>query len=328
MRGSSRQPTRRQAIRMGLLAGAGLAVGRLPLNAHLERAAEQAQLPLITKPIPSTGELIPVVGIGTNEYGVDTPEEIARLCDVLHKLSELEGKVVDSARIYGRSEEVIGECVKEIGNRDELFIVTKFNLRGGRGGEQAGTTPDPKVGLELAFERLQMDMIDAMLVHNLAGTETLLPLMREMKQAGRFRYIGVSTSSDNAYDRLIELMQSEQLDFIQVDYSVGNRTSADRVLPLAAELGLAVMINVPFGGRQATVLQEVGDRPLPDFAADVDCTSWAQLFLKYVVSHPAVTVVIPGTTRVEHAIDNNGAARGRLPDEAMRSRIEEAYDAF
>lgn len=316
----NRHPSRRDAIRIGLAAGVGLSLGRLPLSAQLARLSAQQQLPLITKKIPSTGEALPVVGIGTNRFSVSTPEEKKPLCDVLRKLSELGGKVVDTARGYGSSELVIGECVKEIGNRDKLFIVTKYSI--GR-----NATGDPKEGLDQAFTRLQMDRLDVMMVHNLGGTDTLLPLMREYKEAGKFKYIGISISSDNSYAPMMEYMRSGVLDFIEVDYSIGNRNSEQQVLPLAQEKGLAVLVNVPFGGRRATVLQEVAGQALPAWAKEFDATSWPQVFLKYVVSHPAVTAVIPGTTKVEHAIDNNGAARGRLPDAAMRKRIEEFYDS-
>jgi aryl-alcohol dehydrogenase-like predicted oxidoreductase len=330
--------TRREAIRAGLLAGAGLAVARLPLSAQIERAAWQAQLALVTKPIPVSGEQIPVVGVGTNAYSVTAAEDIAARCEVLRTLSENGGKVVDTARQYGRSEEVIGQCVREIGNRDRLFIVTKLSMgdlgggRGGRGGAggggAAGGPAEARAGLELAFSRLQTPMIDVMLVHNLGGPETLLPIMREMKQAGRFRYIGISTSSDGSYAALAQLMEREALDFVQVDYSIGNRSAAERILPIAQDRGIAIMTNVPFGGRRATVLQEVGSTPLPDWAAEINATSWAQVFLKYLVSHPAVTVAIPGTTQARHMIDNLGAARGVLPDAAMRRRIEQYYDSI
>lgn len=313
--------SRRDAIRLGLFAGAGLAFGNRALSAQIDNLVLQQQLPLITKPVPKTGEQIPVVGIGTNRFSVNTPEEAAPLCDVLRKLSELGGKVVDTARQYGRSEEVIGDCVKKIGNRNSLFIATKYSTS-----DRAGV--DPKVALVDAFTRLQMDRIDLMMVHNLGGTETLLPLMRELKQEGKFRYLGISTSSDRQYPALMEIMRNEPLDFIEVDYSIGNRNAEETILPLAQERGMAVLVNVPFGGRRATVLQEVAGKPLPDFAKEIDATSWAQLFLKYLVSHPAVTAAIPGTTRVEHAIDNNGGARGRLPDAAMRKRIEQAYDSI
>jgi aryl-alcohol dehydrogenase-like predicted oxidoreductase len=316
----NRHPSRREAIRIGLAAGVGLSLGRLPLSAQLGTLHAQQQLPLITKKIPSTGEMLPVVGIGTNRFGVSTPEEKKPLCDVLRKLSELGGKVVDTARGYGSSEVVIGECVKEIGNRDKLFIVSKYSIGRGAAG-------DPKAALEEAVSRLQMDKLDVMMVHNLGGTDTLLPLMREMKEAGRFKYIGISISSDNSYAPMMEYMKSGVLDFIEVDYSIGNRNSEEQVLPLAQEKGIAVLCNVPFGGRRATVLQEMAAVPVPAWTKEFDATSWAQVFLKYVVSNPAVTAVIPGTTKVEHAIDNHGAARGRLPDAAMRKRIEEAYDA-
>jgi aryl-alcohol dehydrogenase-like predicted oxidoreductase len=325
---SSRQPSRREAIRMGLAAGMGLSIGRLPLSGQpLEMLEYQAQLPLVTKPIPSTGERLPVVGIGTNRYSVNTPEQIAPLCDVLRKLSELGGKVVDTARGYGRSEEVIGGCVKEIGNRDQLFIATKFSLGGGRrGGAEAGPPPDPRTLLDLAFTRLQMDKIDLMMVHNLGGTETLLPLIRAHKQAGRMRYTGVSTSSDNAYETLIALMEKESLDFIQVDYSLGNRNAAERILPMARDKGIGVLINTPFDGRGGGLLQRLAGKPLPDMAREIDCTTWAQVCLKYVVSHPAVTAAIPGTTKVDHVIDNNVATRGRMPDEAMRRALEQHFN--
>ncbi|CAN5728707.1 aldo/keto reductase [soil metagenome] len=320
--------SRRDALRYGVLAGAGLALGRLPLNAiqldalHLN-ALQLSQLPLVTKPIPSTGEQIPVIGTGTNRYSTTESERIAQLTEVLKTIADRGGKVVDTARSYGSSEVVIGEALRRNGNRDSLFIATKFSIGGGGGGGQ-----DPRAGLELAFSRLGIDMIDLMMVHNLSGTDTLMPIMRELKQAGRFRYLGVSTSSDNAYGRLEDLMRREPLDFIQVDYSIGNRTAAERILPLAQERGMAVMLNVPFGGRGGTVLQEVGDRPIPAWAAEFDATTWPQIFLKYLVSHPAVTVAIPGTTQVAHAIDNNAAARGRMPDAAMRRRIEQFYDAL
>lgn len=321
MTDSNRHPSRREAIRIGLAAGVGLTLGRSPLSAQLARFTAAQQLPLITKPIPRTGEALPVVGVGTNQYGNTPPEQLR---EVLAKLAELGGKVVDTARGYGRSEEVIGELVEQIGNRKQLFLATKYSV-GGRGG---AAPVDPKAGLQEAFARLRTGTVDLMMVHNLGGTETLLPLMKEFKQAGTFRYLGVSTSSDQQYPALIELMKREPLDFIEVDYSIGNRNAEQEVLPLAQERGMAVLINVPFGGRRATVLQEVSGQTLPDWAKEFDAGSWPQLFLKYVVSHPAVTAVIPGTTKLAHVIDNHGAARGRLPDAAMRKRIEQLYDAL
>jgi len=322
----NRHPSRRDAIRTGLAAGLGLTITRLPASAQLARLGFQAQLPLITKKVPKTGEALPVVGIGTNQFSVSTPEEIAPLRDVLRRMPELGLKVVDTARGYGRSEEVIGQAVKEIGNRGQLFLATKFSV-GGRGGAAPPSAEQAKAGLDEAFTRLQTDKIDLMMVHNLGGTEILMPLMLELKQAGRFRYVGISTSSDNQYEPLIAAMNSLPLDFIEVDYSIGNRNAEQQILPLALEKGMAVLVNVPFGGRRATVLQEMAGQQLPDFAKEVGATSFAQLFLKWIVSHPAVTTAIPGTRQVAHLEDNAGAARGMLPDAAMRRRIEQFYDA-
>lgn len=317
--------SRRHAIRVGLAAGAGiLTTSRLPLHAAHPAWSQQ---PLVTRAIPSTGEELPVVGLGTNRFSTEDPERIAVLREVLRTLSDQGAKVVDTARGYGRAEEVIGGAVKEIGNRDRLFIATKYSVRGGRGGE-AVEAPDPRAGLDEAFTRLQMKTIDLMMVHNLGGTDTLMPVMMEMKQEGLFRYVGASTSSDRQYEDMIAAMKAQPFDFIQVDYSVGNRNAAEQILPLAADRGIAVLVNVPFGGRRGSVFNAVGDRPLPEWAAEIDCNSWAQVFLKYVVSHPAVTVAIPGTTNPEHLIDNVGASRGVLPNAAMRKRIEEFFEAL
>jgi len=323
----NRHPSRRDAIRAGLAAGLGLTLGPLSASAQRTGPGAWAQQPLITRKIPKTGEALPVVGIGTNQFGVSTPEEVAPIRDTLRRMSDLGLKVVDTARGYGRSEEVIGEALQEIGNRDRLFLATKYSL-GGRPGAAGAAQPDPKAGLEQAFARLQTDKVDLMMVHNLGGTETLMPHMLELKQAGRFRYVGISTSSDNQYQPLVQAMNTLPLDFIEVDYSIGNRNAEQQILPLAQEKGIAVLVNVPFGGRRATVLQEVAGQQLPDFAKEIGATSFAQLFLKYIVSNPAVTAVIPGTRRVQHLEDNAGAARGTLPDAALRKRIEQFYDGL
>jgi len=314
--------SRRDVLRAGVAASVGLAFGQVPLHALNVRPRTWQQLPLITKPIPATGERLPVVGIGTNRFGVETEEEAIPLREVLRRLPELGGSVVDTARGYGRSEEVIGRAMTELGNRDSLFIATKYNT----GGRNAGVAA--RAGLEQAFARLRTDTIDLMMVHDLGGTAELLPLMRELKQAGQFRYVGMSTSSDSQYGQIAAVMRSEPLDFIEIDYSLGNRAAAETMLPLAQERGIAVLINVPFGGRRASVFQELGSRPLPGWAAEFDATSWAQVVLKWIVSHPAVTATIPGTRSVAHLVDNQAAARGRLPDAAMRRRIEAYYDAL
>jgi aryl-alcohol dehydrogenase-like predicted oxidoreductase len=180
--------------------------------------------------------------------------------------------------------------------------------------------------MEESLKRLRTDHIDLMQVWNLSSPDVLLPLIDEWKAAKRIRYSGVTTSNRGQYDQLETLMKKYKLDFIQVDLSIDNRASQDRLLPLAAERGMAVLVNLPFG--RSRVFERVRGKPLPDWARDLDATSWPQLFLKYIVGHPAVTTVIPGTEKVEYLIDNLGAARGRLPDAAARKRIEAYYDAL
>jgi aryl-alcohol dehydrogenase-like predicted oxidoreductase len=309
--------TRRDALKLGALAGTGLALHQ-PL---LAAAAESAPLPLITKPIPSTGEKLPVIGLGTNAYGVTSPEDLAARKDVLRRMPELGGTVVDTAPGYGRSEEVIGTLVSEIGNRDKLFFATKVTAP--NGDVAAG-----KAMLEESFRRLRTDRIDLIEVHNLSGTEVIMPVLLEMKAAKKIKYLGVTTSNDGQHTTLAALMRKYRLDFIQVNYSLGDRESAQEILPLAQERGAAVLLNIPFGGRRGSLFSRVSDRPLPDFASEIQVSTWGQFFLKYAVSHPAVTCAIPGTTKVAHLEDNQRAGRGRLPDAAMRAQMEKFWDGL
>jgi diketogulonate reductase-like aldo/keto reductase len=225
--------------------------------------------------------------------------------------------VVDTARGYGDAEIVIGKLLAELGNRDKIFLATKTPNKG-----------DIKQGaaeLEEALGRLQTQRIDLLQIHNLYGIDQLFPLLQEWKQAKKIRYIGVTTSRDEQYPILRDAIAKLPLDFIQVDYSIENRGAEDQILPMAKDKGMAVLVNVPLGGRGGNVLSKVADRKLPEWAADIDVTSWAQLLLKYDISHPAVTAVIPGTTKLSHLQDNQLAARGRLPDAAMRKRIEQYW---
>lgn len=310
--------TRRETLQAGAAVAAGLALGGLaPAGGK-----EQSRLAPITKPIPSTGERLPVIGLGTNQYSVQTPEEMAGLQQVLETMARLGGSVIDTARMYGRSEEVIGELLQRMGNRERFFISTKTPL----GGELRA----PDVEIQTSFDRLKVDKIDLMLIHNLHGLDQLMPAFIRAKEQGRVRYIGMSTSTDEQYTGQMEGMKRYPLDFIQVDYSIANRGAADAILPLAQERKMGVLVNVPFGGRRgaAAIFAKVAQRQLPDWAAAIDASSWAQVFLKYVVSHPAVTVAIPGTTRVSHLVDNQGAGRGRLPDAAMRREMERYWDSL
>jgi aryl-alcohol dehydrogenase-like predicted oxidoreductase len=307
--------TRREVMKAGLAAGAGLMLGDLELQAWF------AEGDLITKAIPSSGEKIPVIGLGTNQYGAQTPEEMAPRRAVIKRLAELGGKVIDTAPAYGRglAEPAIGQMVGELGSRDKLFLATKVTARDND--LEAG-----KKMLEDSFRFLKTDKIDLMQVHNLAGADVLLPVLAEWKKGGRFRYIGITTSSDNQYEGMEATMKKFPMDFIQVDYGVNNRNAEERIFPLAQEKGISVLTNIPFGGRRGSILGTLTKQPLPGFAAEIGCKSWAQVCLKYNVSHPAVTCAIPGTIRAEYMEDNMGAARGVLPDAAMRKRIEQAVE--
>jgi aryl-alcohol dehydrogenase-like predicted oxidoreductase len=306
--------SRRAFLERSGIAGAGLAF------AGTVWAQETAALPLITKPIPKSGEKLPVIGLGTNAYGVSDPAELAARRDVLKHFPELGAKVIDTARGYGESEVVIGRFLKELGNRDKFFLATKTPIRG---------PVAPGDGeLTAAFERLQTNKIDLMQIHNFHEIDALFPRLQEWKQAGKVRYIGVTTSTDNQYPQMKQALNSLPLDFIQVDYSIDNRGAGEEILPLAQDKGVAVLINVPLGGRRGNVLSRLSGKPLPAWAADIDVTSWAQLMLKYNVSHPAVTAVIPGTTKLAHLEDNQRAGRGRLLDAATRKKLEEFWDGM
>lgn len=320
--------SRREAIRLGLTSSVGLFAGGLPLRADVaDRLAQAKELPLVTKQIPSSKESLPVVGLGTAQSWGSTPRD--QLLALLKRMPELGGKVVDTAPGYGQSEIALGDTVHELRNRDRFFLATKVSLGGRRGGGGAPTEASgaqaATASLEESLRRLHTDRIDLMQIWNLSAPEILLPILREWKQTGRIRYYGVTSTSDGQYPTLLEIMKREPLDFVQVDYAINNRNAADQVLPLAADRGIAIMTALPFG--RTSVFRKVEGKPVPDWAREIDCTTWAQICLKYVVSHPAVTVAIPGTTKVDHLADNLGAARGRLPDSAMRQRIEREYDA-
>jgi len=309
--------TRRAALELG--ARAALALGGLGLLAPRAPLAS-ASAELISKPIPSSGERIPAVGIGTSRrFDVgDSAEARTPLREVLRELPRLGGTVVDTAPSYGAAETVVGDLVAELGNRRALFIATKVG-RGGAG-VAAGLAE-----MRRSLERLRTERIDLLQVHNMAGVEQMLPVLREWKRQGRVRYYGVTTSSARQHEPLARLVQREPLDFIQVDYAIDNRAAADRLLPLAADRGVAVLTNLPFG--RGRVFQALGSGPIPGWAAELGITSWAQFALKYVISHPAVTCAIPGTARLAYLVDNLGAARGPLPDEATRRRMAALIDA-
>ena len=307
--------TRRELIELGALTGLAGAIVRPALGAETK-----ANTAPIMRAIPSSGEKLPVVGLGTNNYSPTTPEERAARREVLRRMPDLGGTVIDTAPSYRQSETVLGELMDELKNRQRFFLATKVTASDG----------DAKRGvamMEESFRRLRTDRVELMQVHNLDGVDVLMPAMREWKDAGKFRYIGVTTSNDSAHGALMDFMRRHPLDFIQVNYSIDNRTAAEQVLPLAQERKIGVLINLPFGGRRdGNLLRRLADRELPPWAREFDAASWGQLLLKYCISHPAVTCAIPGTTKAEHLVDNQAAGRGRLPDAAMRKRMEEWWD--
>jgi len=307
----------RRGFVAGSLCGAvTLALGRRSIAGEGPAAAAP-----ILRRIPSTGEQLPVIGLGTNTFGASDPVAYEARRDVLKELPGLGGKVVDTARGYGDSEVVIGRALRELGNRDRLFIASKTPM----GGDVSGG----RSVVEESFRRLQVGVIDLMQVHNLHGLEELMPVLLQMRTENRIRYVGMSTSFDSQYGDFLAGVARHPVDFLQVDYSIADRSAAERILPLAQDKGIAVLINMPFGGRRSgNLFPKVRDRVLPDWAAEAGIGSWAQFFLKYVVSHPAVTCAIPGTTKVAHLADNQGAGRGPLPDAGLRRRMEAYWDAI
>jgi aryl-alcohol dehydrogenase-like predicted oxidoreductase len=275
--------------------------------------------PLVTKPIPSSGERLAVIGVGTNNYSPTTPEERAARRAVLKGLTAAGASVIDTAPAYRQSEEVIGDLLADIGNRKQAFIATKVTAD--------GKVEQGVAMIQESMRRLKTDVLDLVQIHSLNGTDVLFPHLNELKRKGQIRYIGITTSSGSQHDAMVNIIKTQPLDFIQVDYSLANRAAADEVLPAALEKRIAVLINLPFGGRrEGNLFSRVAGAGLPDWADDIGARSWSQVFLKYVVSHPAVTAAIPGMTKLEHLEDNLDAARGRMPDAALRARMEKYWD--
>jgi aryl-alcohol dehydrogenase-like predicted oxidoreductase len=302
---------RRAVLKAGVGLGAALV---LPANPLFAQPAA-----LLRKKIPSSGETIPIIGIGTARRYEEIKSEAEKvpLRETIKQFQALGGTVIDSSPSYGTAEAVVGELVEGLKMRDSLFLATKVSLR--KGGRDEGVAQ-----IEASFKKFRTNKIDLLAVHNLLDTDTQLKTIRELKAAGRVRYVGITTSFDNQYRDFEQVMRRETLDFVQVDYALDNRDAGDRLIPLAADRGMAVMINLPFG--RGRLFNAVQGKKLPEWASEFDCASWAQFFLKYIVSHPAITCAVPGMARPEYVVDNLGAARGRLPDAAMRKRMEQFID--
>jgi diketogulonate reductase-like aldo/keto reductase len=270
---------------------------------------------LIAKAIPVSGEWLPAIGLGTDAFRAEVRDDVRAELKRMHELGSV---VIDTAAAYGDSEAIIGEALESLGTREKFFLATK--LVG-----SSTSQPEGAESFARSLERLKTRRVDLLQIHNLNGLEELLPRLQEWKKEGRIRYLGVTTSRESQHAELAAAMRTYRLDFVQVDYSIANREAATTILPLALEHRIGVLVNLPFG--RSSLFQQAAGRALPPWAADIDVASWAQYFLKYVIAHPAVTCVIPGSTRVAHLEDNQGAGRGRVPDAAMRRRMEEYWDA-
>jgi diketogulonate reductase-like aldo/keto reductase len=297
----------------------------VPLSLALTRiAAAQTQAPgqtqtrIARRVIPSTAELLPVIGCGTwRTFDVDNDRAArAQLAEVLRILFEAGGSVIDSSPMYGSSEAVAGALLTQLDAHAKAFVATKVWTQG----RDAGIAQ-----MEQSLRRFQQPRIDLMQVHNLLDWRTQLNTLRDWKARGRIRYIGITHYTSSAFDEVASVMRSQKPDFVQINYAADDRAAEARILPLAADLGIAVVVNQPFGG--GGLLARVGKSPLPAWAAEIGCTSWAQVLLKFVLAHPAVTVVIPGTGRPQYMADNVRAGYGPLPDEALRARIVAAVNA-
>jgi len=310
--------TRREYLRNSALAGAALALPPGVLQAF--------EGEIITRAIPSTGEEIPVVGLGSSATfrSVAQSDNVSALRDVLSTLFENGGSVFDTAPGYGASEDVAGRLVQELDAAGKVFWATKVNVAG-RGGGSA----DPaaaRAQIERSFQAIGKDPIDLIQVHNLGDVPTQLGILRELKEQGRLRYTGVTYTGARRYADLARVMKEEAIDFIGVDYAVDNTESAEMILPLAQDRGIAVLIYVPFG--RTRLWRRVRGREVPEWAAEFGANSWGQFFIKYCAAHPAVTAVTPATSKAKNMLDNIGAAYGELPDAAMRRRMEALVESL
>ena len=301
--------SRRDALRRIASTVAGFS-GATSLGGWMTSPAASAEL--IIRPIPSSGEQLPVIGIGTwqtFDVGASAAER-APLEEVVSAFVEIGGRVIDSSPMYGASENVVGDIVDKLGVRDRLFIATKVWTSGkSKGIDQMNDS----------MRKLRVEKMDLMQVHNLVDVEAHLRTLGDWKRERRVRYVGVTHYTAGSHDDVGRVVERHPLDFIQINYSVAERDAERRLLPLARERGVAVIANRPFAG--GNLFRRLRSRPLPTWAKEIDCDSWAQLMLKFVVSHPAMTCAIPGTSKAAHLRDNMKAATGKLPDERLRKRI-------
>jgi aryl-alcohol dehydrogenase-like predicted oxidoreductase len=311
--------TRRDYLKYSALIGAACT-----LPGGLLQAFESKNL--ITRAIPKTGEKLPIVGLGSSATfrKVAQSEDISALKDVMQTLLDNAGTVFDTAPSYGASEKVFGQIARAAGTTDKIFWATKVNAAP-RGGGRADAEK-ARAQLVKSFEHIGKDPIDLIQVHNLADLSTQMPIIQELKQEGKIRYIGTTVTRTSRYAELEKAMRDYPIDFIGVDYAIDNRTAAESVLPLAQELGIATLIYVPFG--RSRLFSRVKGIDVPAWAQEIGMDSWGKFFIKYVASHGATTCVTPATSKPKNMLDNIGAAYGELPDDAMRKRMEQFIDGI
>ena len=301
---------RRAALKA--IAAGGLALASGALAAAAPATSSTADTRMLRRRIPSSGELIAAVGLGTYQ-SFDVPDSAdPALEQVLARFVALGGQMVDSSPMYGHAESVVGDLSAKLGVRDRLFLATKVWTSGRADGIRQ---------METSLARLRTKHVDLMQVHNLLDWQVHLPTLHEWKQQGRTRYLGITHYHESAYRDVEAVLRAEKPDFVQINYSMAERDAEKRLLPLAPDLGIAVIINRPFA--KASLFSHVRGKPLPEWVAEFDCASWAQFFLKFILAQPAVTCAIPATSKVQHLQDNLAAGLGRLPDAQQRARMVE-----
>lgn len=278
-----------------------------------------AQASLLARAIPSTGEKLPSVGIGTAiifDFENDG-QKLSERADVVKTLIAGGGKLIDTAPSYGKAEERLGEIMKETALRDKIFLATKVRV----------ADRDSSIAeMQASLKKLQVSKLDLMQLHNVRDPNQSLDFLREWKTQGICRYIGITSSFDRDYDAVEACLKKQKPDFFQIDYSLVDRNSEERLIPAAADSGCAILTNLPFG--RGKFFQKIAGKPLPEMAKDIDCTSWAQFALKWLLGHPAITAVIPGTDKAQYMTDNLKAGMGRLPDATMRKKMVEIFEAL
>ena len=310
--------SRREAARLLALAGGGLLLSRAGLNAQGVTPGT-GKLELIQRKIPSSGEALPVIGLGTwQSFDVGSSSADRQpLEEVLAAFVKLGGRIVDSSPMYGRAEGVVGDLAQKLGLHASLFLATKVWTTGRDAGIKS---------MERSLDLMKTKRIDLMQVHNLVDVATHLATLREWKAQERVRYIGITHYTASSHGEVARVLEREKVDFVQINYSLMEREADERLLRVAQDRGVAVIVNRPLGG--GGLFSRVRGKPLPDWAKEFDCSSWAQFFLKWIVAHPAVTCAIPATSKARHVEDNMAAGVGRLPEATMRQRMIDAVNAL